>query len=72
MWNDSCLLTKDPIDIYSPVVGQSPLIDGLLGQLAFKINREIDLQKDLTQAMGIMDMLFSKSGAGSDHTSSDY
>ncbi|KAJ8662044.1 hypothetical protein O0I10_002376 [Lichtheimia ornata] len=60
------------LDIYTPVVGQSPLIDGLLGQLAFKVNREIDLQKDLTQAMGILDMLFSKSGAGSEHTSSDY
>ncbi|KAI9318662.1 WD40-repeat-containing domain protein [Dichotomocladium elegans] len=57
------------LDIYAPVVGQSPLIDDLLTQLSFRVNREVDLQKDLIHCMGILDMLFAKSRAGGEHTS---
>ncbi|KAI8149626.1 WD40-repeat-containing domain protein [Fennellomyces sp. T-0311] len=49
------------LDIYGPVLGQSPLIDDLLRKLSRKVNAEIGLQKDLIQAMAALDMLFSKS-----------
>ncbi|KAI9278431.1 WD40-repeat-containing domain protein [Phascolomyces articulosus] len=58
------------LDIYGPVLGQSPLIDDLLRKLSRKVNGEIDLQKDLIQAMAALDMLFAKSTTSSSSSSS--
>lgn len=50
------------IDIYSPVLGQSPLIDDLLRNLANKVEQEIALQKDIIQTKAALEMLFASAG----------
>ena len=63
--NHNVLLFFFVLDIYGPVLGQSPLIDDLLRKLSRKVNGEIDLQKDLIQSMAALDMLFAKSTTSS-------
>ncbi|KAI7863330.1 WD40-repeat-containing domain protein [Spinellus fusiger] len=53
------------IDVYTPVFGQSPLIDDLMKQLQNKVKQEIKFQKDLTQTIAALDMLFARSGISS-------
>ncbi|KAG2185793.1 hypothetical protein INT43_002230 [Umbelopsis isabellina] len=55
------------IDMYSPALGQSPLIDDLISRLRDKVKQEIKFQKDLMQTLASMEMLFAKSAAGGNH-----
>lgn len=47
------------IELYSPVFGQSPLVDSLLLRLRKKVLAEIRLQKELTKTKGTLEMVFS-------------
>ncbi|KAI8366834.1 WD40-repeat-containing domain protein [Radiomyces spectabilis] len=58
-------VTDALIDIYSPVFGQSPIMDDLLKRLLFKVKQEVAFQKELAQTVASLDMLFARSGASS-------
>lgn len=45
--------------MYTPVLGQSPLIDSLFLRLRKKVVAEIRFQKELMKTKGTLDMLFS-------------
>lgn len=47
--------------MYSPVLGQSPLIDSLFLRLRKKIAAEIKFQKELTKTRGALEMVFASS-----------
>ena len=47
------------LDMYTPILGQSPLIDSLFLRLQRKIAAEIQFQKELIKAKGALDMLFT-------------
>ncbi|KAF9102314.1 snoRNA-binding rRNA-processing protein [Mortierella sp. GBA35] len=49
------------IDMYTAVLGQSPLIDELFMRLRAKVKMEIAFQKQLLSVVGSMEMLFAKS-----------
>jgi len=49
------------IEMYSAVLGQSPLIDELFLRLRTKVKAEIAFQKQLLAVVGSMEMLFAKS-----------
>lgn len=57
----SCDVGKVLIEMYTPVFGHSPLIDGLLLQLRKKIEAELKFQNELTQVRGALDMILSAS-----------
>jgi U3 small nucleolar RNA-associated protein 15 len=57
--------------MYSPALGQSPLIDDLISRLRDKVKQEIKFQKDLMQTLASMEMLFAKSAAGNHNLSTD-
>lgn len=54
--------------MYSSALGQSPLIDDLIGRLRDKVKMEIAFQKDLMQTLASMDMLFARSAVGDNRT----
>jgi len=45
--------------MYSPVLGQSPLIDSWFIRLRKKISLEIKFQRELMKTKGALDMLFT-------------
>ncbi|KIJ70519.1 hypothetical protein HYDPIDRAFT_172320 [Hydnomerulius pinastri MD-312] len=47
------------IEMYTPVLGQSPLIDSLFLRLRKKVLAEIRFQKELRKARGTLEMVFS-------------
>uniref|UniRef100_A0A8C5KIF2 U3 small nucleolar RNA-associated protein 15 homolog n=1 Tax=Jaculus jaculus TaxID=51337 RepID=A0A8C5KIF2_JACJA len=47
------------IDIYLPVIGQSPVVDKKFIVLQGLIEKEIDYQRELLETLGMMDMLFA-------------
>ncbi|KAK2488571.1 hypothetical protein MC885_013591 [Smutsia gigantea] len=47
------------IDIYLPVVGQSPVVDKKFLLLQGLVEKEIDYQRELLETLGMMDMLFA-------------
>uniref|UniRef100_A0A8C5YD61 U3 small nucleolar RNA-associated protein 15 homolog n=1 Tax=Microcebus murinus TaxID=30608 RepID=A0A8C5YD61_MICMU len=47
------------IDIYLPVIGQSPVVDKKFLVLQGLVEKEIDYQKELLETLGMMDMLFA-------------
>ncbi|TCD69675.1 hypothetical protein EIP91_006692 [Steccherinum ochraceum] len=47
------------IEIYTPVLGQSPLIDTLFQRLRKKVAAELRFQQDLVKAKGALEMLFA-------------
>ncbi|PWN31482.1 WD40 repeat-like protein [Meira miltonrushii] len=49
------------MDVYAPVLGQSPVIDELFGKIWSKISEEIDVQKQLTQVRGALEMILMRS-----------
>ncbi|KAF9412595.1 snoRNA-binding rRNA-processing protein [Podila epigama] len=49
------------IEMYTPVLGQSPLIDELFLRLRTKVKMELEFQKQLLSVIGSMEMLFAKS-----------
>ncbi|KAI6004109.1 Trp-Asp repeat-containing protein [Pisolithus albus] len=54
-----CDVASFLIELYSPVFGQSPLVDSLLLRLRKKVLAEIRLQKELTKTKGTLEMVFS-------------
>jgi len=49
------------IDMYSAVLGQSPLIDSLFLRFRRKVTGEIRFQKELVKAKGALEMVFASS-----------
>ncbi|GJN87988.1 hypothetical protein Rhopal_000943-T1 [Rhodotorula paludigena] len=49
------------VDIYTPTLGLSPLIDTLFARLRRKLDDELDFQRELTQVQGALDMVFASS-----------
>jgi U3 small nucleolar RNA-associated protein 15 len=47
------------IEMYAPVLGQSPTIDSLFLRLRRKLVAELRLQNDLVKTKGALDMLFA-------------
>jgi U3 small nucleolar RNA-associated protein 15 len=47
------------LDMYSLVVGQAAVIDGLLRKLASKVQSELVLQQQLLKLQGLMEMLLA-------------
>ncbi|KAI9508933.1 WD40-repeat-containing domain protein [Russula earlei] len=47
------------IEMYTPVLGQSPTIDSLFLRLQRKLEAELRLQNDLVKVKGALDMLFA-------------
>lgn len=47
------------IDIYQPVIGQSPVVDKKFLLLQGLVEKEIDYQRELLETLGMMDMLFA-------------
>ena len=45
--------------MYTPVLGQSPLIDALFVRLRKKVDEELRFQKELTKVKGALDMIFA-------------
>ena len=45
--------------MYTPVPGQSPLIDTLFARLRKKVAAELRFQKELVKAKGALDMLLA-------------
>lgn len=48
-----------PIELYSPVFGQSPLVDSLLLRLKKKVFDEMRLQREMVKIKGTIEMVFS-------------
>ncbi|KAI0081767.1 WD40 repeat-like protein [Panus rudis PR-1116 ss-1] len=53
------------IEMYSPVLGQSPLIDTLFLRLRKKVAAELRFQQDLVRAKGALDMLLASAALSS-------
>ena len=53
------------LDMYAPVLGQSPLIDALFVRLRKKVDVELAFQRDLAAARGALDMVFAASALAS-------
>lgn len=49
------------LDMYSPVLGQSPLIDALFVRLRKKVEQELRFERELVKVKGALDMLFASS-----------
>ncbi|BGO97179.1 U3 small nucleolar RNA-associated protein 15 [Rhodotorula toruloides] len=60
-----CVLAADVasvlIDIYTPTLGLSPLIDTLFTRLRRKLDDELDFHRELTMVQGALDMVFASS-----------
>ncbi|PCH41027.1 WD40 repeat-like protein [Wolfiporia cocos MD-104 SS10] len=54
-----CDVATVVIDMYSPVLGQSPLIDTLFARLQKKVAAELRFQQELVKTKGALDMLLS-------------
>ena len=48
------------IDIYTPVLGQSPTIDEMLGRIQTRIERELGFKKELMRLRGALDMTLAQ------------
>ncbi|KAJ5069979.1 u3 small nucleolar RNA-associated protein [Anaeramoeba ignava] len=51
--------TNTILDLYSRVIGESPLVDDLFDQLLLKVKNEVAIQKDLSVLLGSLELLFS-------------
>ncbi|MBZ3873047.1 U3 small nucleolar RNA-associated protein 15-like protein [Sciurus carolinensis] len=65
------------IDIYLPVIGQSPVVDKKFILLQGLVEKEIDYQRELLETLGMMDMLFAtmtrqESSSLLEHTSVEF
>ncbi|KIY49253.1 WD40 repeat-like protein [Fistulina hepatica ATCC 64428] len=54
-----CDLASVVIDMYTPILGQSPLIDTLFVRLRKKVAAELRFQKEVLKVKGALDMLFA-------------
>jgi len=61
----SLLTSLSPPDLYSPIMGQSPLIDDLFGKLQKKVNDELRMQRDVLVGLkGMVDMVLGNAIMG--------
>ncbi|KAA1466408.1 WD40 repeat-like protein [Dentipellis sp. KUC8613] len=60
-----CDVASVVIEMYTPVLGQSPLIDSLFLRLRKKITAELRLQKELLKVRGALDMVFASTALAS-------
>ena len=51
--------TNNP-DLYTPVLGQSPLLDEMMEKLQSRIDRELRFQQDLMKLRGALDMTLAQ------------
>jgi U3 small nucleolar RNA-associated protein 15 len=58
-------ITHALLDIYGPVLGQSPAVDAIFKKLRTKVEQEIDVQRTLVRFMGSLDMLITCSTTSS-------
>lgn len=49
------------VDMYSPILGQSPVIDSLFLRLRKKVAAEIRYQRELVKTKGALNMIFASS-----------
>ncbi|OBZ70162.1 U3 small nucleolar RNA-associated protein 15 [Grifola frondosa] len=54
-----CDVANVVVEMYTPVLGQSPLIDALFVRLQKKVAAELRFQKELIKAKGALDMLLA-------------
>lgn len=47
-------------DIYTPILGQSPVIDEMLGRIQTRVERELGFQKELMKLRGALDMTLAQ------------
>ena len=47
------------LELYSPVIGQSPNITKLINTLYQKVKDEISIQKEITKVIGSVEMIFA-------------
>lgn len=47
-------------DVYTPTLGQSPLIDEMLGRIQTRVERELGFQKELMKLRGALDMTLAQ------------
>ncbi|KDE08664.1 hypothetical protein MVLG_01123 [Microbotryum lychnidis-dioicae p1A1 Lamole] len=63
-----CILASDVanalIEIYTPTLGLSPLVDGLFNRLRRKVDEELKFQRELIAVRGALDMVFASSQQG--------
>jgi U3 small nucleolar RNA-associated protein 15 len=48
------------VDIYTPMLGRSPVIDEMLGRIQRRIERELGFQKELMKLRGALDMTLAQ------------
>ncbi|GBE79477.1 WD40 repeat-like protein [Sparassis latifolia] len=56
-----CDITRVVIDMYNPILGQSPFIDTLFVRLRKKVQAELHFQQELVKTKGSLDMLLASS-----------
>ncbi len=47
------------LELYSPVIGQSPTITNLINTLHQKVKDEISIQKEIAKVIGSIEMIFA-------------
>jgi U3 small nucleolar RNA-associated protein 15 len=47
-------------DIYTPILGQTPLIDEMIGKMQSRIERELSFQRELMKLRGALDMTLAQ------------
>lgn len=52
------------VDVYAPVLGQSPLIDELFGKIWTKVADEVSVQRQLVQVRGALEMVLARNALG--------
>ncbi|WVQ85835.1 hypothetical protein IAT38_008003 [Cryptococcus sp. DSM 104549] len=52
------------IDIYTPALGQSPLLDEMLGKIQTRVERELGFQRELMKLRGALDMTLAQAALG--------
>ncbi|KAI0796676.1 WD40 repeat-like protein [Abortiporus biennis] len=61
----ACDVARIVIDMYTPVLGQSPLIDTLFFRLRKKVAQELRFQQDLVKTKGALEMLLASAALSS-------
>ncbi|KIR68986.1 U3 small nucleolar RNA-associated protein 15 [Cryptococcus bacillisporus CA1873] len=52
------------IDIYTPILGQSPILDEMLGKIQIRVERELSFQRELMKLRGALDITLSQAVLG--------
>jgi U3 small nucleolar RNA-associated protein 15 len=48
------------VDLYTPILGQTPGVDELLGKMQTRIERELAFERELVKLRGALDMTLSQ------------